>query len=70
MRNTVEIKKWMLDEGLYVAQIQRNLGFKAHSLVSDTIAGRKDNRKVLRFLLDRGCPVELLALPEDMKEAA
>jgi len=41
-----------------------------HSLISNTIAGRCNSRRVLRALLADGCPVELLGLPKDMRRAA
>ena len=69
MRNVKEIDKWMTDEDLTVTGIASEIDCH-HSLVSNTIASRKNNRKVLRFLLNKGCPAEFLDLPEDMKEAA
>lgn len=50
--------------------IQNDLGHKDHKTVWATIEGREDNRRVLNWLLDRGCPAILLDLPEDMQVAA
>ncbi len=69
-RDAVEIDVWMRRHGLSVTKIQELLEFKNHGVVSNTIAGRKHNRKVLGLLLERGCPAQYLALPEDMKKAA
>lgn len=72
MRNTIEIEIWMkrTKPRLSVTEIQRALGFANHGTVSNTLAGRKHNRKVLQYLLDKGCPAKYLDLPEDMREAA
>jgi len=35
--------------------------------VANTLAGRQNNRRVLQYLKDKGCPVEYLALPTDME---
>jgi len=70
MRNTVEINVWMMRNGWNVARIQRELGYQTHTLISNTLAGRENSRRVLRVLLDAGCPARLLDLPKDMREAA
>ena len=69
-RNWFQIDDWMRHHDLSVTKIQRALGFKNHGVVSNTIAGRKNNRKVLRLLVEKGCPRSYLALPDDMKKAA
>lgn len=63
-------KAWMVDNEIRVVDIQRDLKMKNHNLVSDTMAGRRDHRRVLQYLLDKGCPSEYLALPDDMRAAA
>lgn len=70
MRNTLEIEIWMKRQKLTVSDIQRALSFKNHGVVSDTIADRRQNRRVLRYLLDAGCPEKFLDLPADMRRAA
>lgn len=70
MRNTLEIEIWMKRQKLTVSDIQRALSFKNHGVVSDTIADRRQNRRVLQYLLKEGCPAEYLDLPKDMREAA
>jgi len=70
MRNTLEIEIWMKRQKLTVAKVQRALGFVNHGVVSDTIAGRRQNRRVLQHLLDAGCPEKFLDLPADMRRAA
>lgn len=70
MRNTIEIEIWMKRKRLTVVGIQHALNYANHGTVSNTLAGRKHIRKVLQYLLDKGCPAKYLALPEDMREAA
>ncbi len=61
-----KIKYWMSENNLKVADIAREIQI-AHSLVSDTIHGKRNNRRVLQALLDAGCPARMLDLPADMK---
>lgn len=70
MRNRIEIEIWMKRKEVTVVSIQRALRFINHGTVSNTIAGRKNNRKVLQYLLNRGCPARFLDLPPDMRKAA
>lgn len=65
-RNTREIWVWMIRTGMRPAKIARELGV-GRSLVTCTIHGRKNNRRVLGYLLEKGCPTEILDLPEDME---
>ena len=69
-RNTKEIQVWMIRNGLRAEDIRKDLGYKSSRTVRSTIYGEEDNRRVLRYFLERGCPAHLLALPNDMKEAA
>ncbi|MEW6427291.1 MAG: hypothetical protein AB1568_04565 [Thermodesulfobacteriota bacterium] len=68
-RNSDEINKWIRMNLLSVTGIAEDLRVH-HSLVSNTIAGRKNNRRVLQYLLDRNCPAKHLDIPEDMRRAA
>ena len=69
-RNKVEIEVWMKRNGLRAVDIQRDLGFKAHKTVFATLSGDENNRKVLAWLLEKGCPEKHLDLPDDMRKAA
>lgn len=69
-RNKVEIDVWMKRNGLRAVDIQRDLGFKAYKTVFSTISGEENNRKVLAWLLEKGCPEKHLDLPDDMRIAA
>lgn len=67
-RNTIEIKRWMLRAGVTVYGMRDVLGFSTHTGVSNTLAGRVDNKKVLGYLLEKGCPQKYLGLPKDMQD--
>ena len=69
-RNKIEIKVWMLRKGITVSQLAKEAGYKRVTLASSTVAGLRNSRKILRLLINKGCPVEFLDLPEDMRETA
>lgn len=69
-RNSIEIRVWMQRHQVRQVDIQKNLGHTNNKTVWATIEGHEDNRRVLSWLLDRGCPASLLALPEDMQVVA
>lgn len=69
-RNSVEIKVWLRRQGLRMTNIQRDLGYRDNKTVWATIEGRENNRRVLTWLQEKGCPRKHLALPDDMRQAA
>jgi hypothetical protein len=62
-----QVRIWMLINDIRSVDIQKALCVKSHTLVANTLAGRRNNRRVLQYLKDKGCPVEYLDLPADMK---
>ncbi len=68
-RDVEEIWVWMIRSGNRPAAIARMLGV-GRGLVTCTIHGRKNNRRVLRYMLEAGCPPEILDLPEDLSGGA
>ena len=60
MNKSIEIKKWLLEEGLRQADLAREIG-ASRSLVCRVISGERCNgpvaRRVLEQLKTRGCPV-------------
>lgn len=60
------IKKWLHEKGITMNDIAGALGINA-GIVSSTIRGLRNMRQVLKWLSDKGCPVQYLSLPEDMK---
>ncbi|MCL2791430.1 MAG: hypothetical protein FWD79_12480 [Desulfobulbus sp.] len=69
-RNSVEIRVWLQRRRIRLVTIQKELGFLGNKTVWATIEGREDNRQVLAWLRDAGCPEKHLGLPEDMRRAA
>jgi len=65
-RKPYRIKEWMAGLKLEVSHVAKDLGVHP-SLVSHTIFGRKNARRVLRYLRDKGCPRAYLALPQDLE---
>lgn len=70
MRNSTEIQVWMLRNGHTVESIRKELGYKNHTPVSLTIAGDRNSKLVLDYLLDKGCPAKHLGIQRRMDKAA
>lgn len=66
-RDGNKIRAWMVERRISVSDVARKAGI-ARSMVSETIHARRNNRKALRALIEIGCPVKLLALPEDLQD--
>ncbi len=66
-RQGKEIRKWMIDAEVTGAEISRSVEVNK-SLVGKTIDGERNNRKVLRYLVAKGCPVKVMDLPDDIKD--
>jgi len=69
-RNSVEIRVWLRRKGIKLVDVQRALDFGDHKTVWATIEGRENNRKVLAWLAENGCPKKYLALPEKTRRAS
>ena len=61
--NRIEIKKWLLDQGVTQTAIARDANV-SRALVSLTLKGQRRNIKVLAALRARGCPEEFIAQEE------
>ena len=68
-RNVKQIKIWMGRRDIREKDIDAATG-EERTYVNKTLNGTRNNRKVLQFLKDNGCPVRYLALPADMQAAA
>lgn len=66
-KDRTEVRIWMLRNKLKGVDIKRDLGLRYLTQVVETLQGDRDDRKVLSWLKDKGCPVEHLKLPDDMK---
>jgi DNA-binding transcriptional regulator LsrR (DeoR family) len=53
------LKKWLIDLDMTQQDIANECGV-SRPLVNMTIAGTRRNKKVIDFLLSRGCPMGLL----------
>lgn len=62
-----QARVWMLENDIRSVDIQAALRLRSHSLVANTLAGRRSNRRVLQHLIEKGCPREYLGLPEEIK---
>jgi len=69
-RNSTEIKVWLRRKGLRMVDIQKDLGYRDNKTVWATVEGRENNRRVLSWLQEKGCPEKHLDLPEAMRLAA
>ncbi len=68
-RKVKEIKIWMIRNDLREADIVAKTG-QEQTYVNKTLNGLRNNRIVLQYLVNKGCPGRYLALPADMTEAA
>lgn len=62
-----QAKAWMVLNDIRNVNIKEALNLKHHTQVVETLSGKRNNRLVLKYLLEKGCPPEYLDLPEDMQ---
>lgn len=60
----------MIRNGVRHIHIRDELRVKDCKQVRETISGGRNDRRVLAWLREHGCPVKLLALPLDMRGEA
>jgi transcriptional regulator with XRE-family HTH domain len=65
-RQPWRIREFLESKGMNQADVSREVGVSQH-VMSETIRGIRNSRKVLVYLRDQGCPVKHLDLPEDLK---
>ncbi len=65
-----EARAWLVLQGIRQIEIMEALGHKSVNQVHSTLHGFRNDRRVLQFLVEKGCPVGYLNLPEDMLKAA
>lgn len=53
------IKKWLIDRETTQAEIARELGI-SQTAVYNVLLGKMKSRRVVKLLLDLGCPPEIL----------
>ena len=64
-RQPYRIIEYLATQGLKMVDVARKADL-AQSAVTDTVHGRRNSRRVLRVLVDLGCPTDILSLPDDM----
>lgn len=69
-RESAEIRKWMFQHQIKYVDIMRELKLADSKQIRLTVLGRRNHRRTLRWLRNKGCPVHFLALPRDMGAAA
>lgn len=65
-REPWRIGEYLASVGLNQAKLARQLGI-TKAVVNHTVHGKINNRKVLRALIELGCPRKYLDLPADMQ---
>ena len=64
-RRPWRIREFLAGQGLQMADVGRELNI-SRQVVTATVSGTANNRKVLGYLQQIGCPVQYLSLPADM----
>lgn len=65
-RQIWRIREYLQGKGLSMKDVALAVGV-SNQLISETLRGIRNNRKVLTHLRDMGCPEQFLDLPEDLK---
>lgn len=60
------IKEFLYEQGHTMSSVAREIGVSAVQ-VRKTIVGDDDSQRVLTALVEMGCPIKLLSLPDSMK---
>lgn len=69
-RNSVEIRVWMVRNHITYSEIMRDLGLSDMKQIRLTVGGKRNHRKTLEWLKNKGCPRRFLAIPHSFKRAA
>ncbi|GFK94755.1 hypothetical protein NNJEOMEG_02602 [Fundidesulfovibrio magnetotacticus] len=65
-REAWRIREFLDGLGMCMADVARDLGL-SRNLVGETVKGARNNKKVLDYLRELGCPEKWLDLPEAVK---
>jgi prolyl-tRNA editing enzyme YbaK/EbsC (Cys-tRNA(Pro) deacylase) len=60
------IKEYLHEQGHSMSSVAKKIGVSAVQ-VRKTIVGDDDSQRVLSALVEMGCPIKLLGLPDSMK---
>lgn len=61
-----QAKAWMVLNDIRNVDIKNALNLNHHTQIAETLSGKRNNRQVLQYLLDKGCPVEFLYPAENI----
>lgn len=64
--NRRRARGWLVENGVRQKEIQTALEQKSPTQVNETLQGMRNDRRVLQYILDKGCPPNFLDLPADM----
>lgn len=67
-RDRTKARAWMVRKHIRQIEISKALGHNTVTQVNETLHNRRNDRRVLRYLLDIGCPSIYLELPDDMQK--
>lgn len=62
-RRPYMIREFIASKGFTMHSVSKKVGL-SHTLVRETIMGAKNNKKVLNYLHELGCPDEFLSMPK------
>ncbi len=65
-RQPWRIREFLESRGMNMADVDREVGASKH-LMSETVRGIRNHRRILAYIRDMGCPEKYLDLPEDLK---
>ncbi|WP_027181636.1 helix-turn-helix domain-containing protein [Oleidesulfovibrio alaskensis] len=66
-RQPYRIREFLDARGLSMTDVARQVGVSPQA-VAATVRGRRNHRKVLKALLEMGCPADVLSLPADLQQ--
>ena len=66
-RQSFKIYEWLDMNKISIKSIASAIGITP-SMVTSTIRGRKNNRRVLKKLISLGCPHDYLSLPIELRQ--
>lgn len=65
-----QARAWLVSRGIKQVEITRALKLRYPTQVNETLRGARNNRRVLQYLLDKGCPAKYLELPTNFDRVA
>lgn len=60
-----QAKAWMVLNDIRNVDIKEALKLNHHTQIAETLSGKRNNRQVLQYLINKGCPAEYLYASEN-----